>query len=339
VDHRRSSRAALVTAWGFVVLLLAGACGDGGAQGGNTALPSVTASAPKQKKPVLSSVKSAKFGSVVIDARGNILYRYDKDSAKPPRSNCVGTCVKKWPPVLAGDELSTKGIDQDLVGKIRRPDGRWQLTLAGWPLYRYVADRRTSDLKGQNRDGVWFAVAPDGTKAEPGKAADGGGSGATAGGTRTKWGPLSAVDRELLVKVRQAWLWEMPAAQQAGQRAQSEPVKTAGRQLAAQRADVDDEVRAAATGLRVTLPAQPDAEHRTWMNELSSVRGNKYDALFVNRIRAEQAKTLALAAQVRASTRNSLIRAFAQRAVETVMGQMTLLERTGLVGDSTLSAS
>jgi predicted lipoprotein with Yx(FWY)xxD motif/predicted outer membrane protein len=320
------------------VLLLAGACGEGDAQGGSTALPTVTATADKGKRPVLSSAKSAKFGAVVIDARGHILYRYEKDSAKPPRSNCVGPCVKKWPPVLAGDELSTQGIDQSLVGRVRRPDGRWQLTLAGWPLYRYLGDRRTDDVKGQAKDGVWFAIAPDGTKAEPGSAAGGGTGGAATGGTPTKWGPLSDADRELLVKVRQAWLWEMSAAKQAGQRAQSRQVKTAGRQLAAQRADLDDQVRSVAAGLRVALPGGPDAEQRTWMNELSSAQGKEYDELFVNRIRSAQSKTLAFAAQVRANTRNTLIRGFAQRAVETVMEQMILLERTGLVDDSTLSA-
>jgi predicted lipoprotein with Yx(FWY)xxD motif len=222
VDHRRSSRAPLVTACGLAVLLLAGACGDGEAQSGGTTLPTVTATAQKQKKPVLSSAKSAKFGSVVIDARGHILYRYEKDSVKPPRSNCVGSCIKKWPPVLAGDELSTQGIDQSLVGRVRRPDGRWQLTLAGWPLYRYLGDRSTGDVRGQNEDGVWFAIAPDGTKAVPGSTAgggSGGSGGAATGVTRTKWGPLSDVDRELLVKVRQAWLWELSAAQQAGRRA------------------------------------------------------------------------------------------------------------------------
>jgi predicted lipoprotein with Yx(FWY)xxD motif/predicted outer membrane protein len=341
VDHGRSSRAALVTTWGLAVLLLTGACGDGAAKGGNTALPTVTASADKEKRPVLSTAKSAKFGSVVVDARGHILYRYEKDSAKPPRSNCVGPCIKKWPPVLAGDELSTQGIDQSLVGRVRRPDGRWQLTLGGWPLYRYLGDRRTGDLKGQNEDGVWFAIAPDGTKAEPGTAAGGGTGGtggAATGGTPTKWGPLDDADRELLVKVRQAWLWEMAAAQQAGQRAQSRQVKTAGRQLAAQRADLDDEVRAVAARLRVTLPGRPDAEQRTWMNQLSSAQGKEYDELFVNRVRAAQSKTLAVAAQVRASTRNSMIRAFTERAVDTVMEHMTLLERTGLVDDSTLSA-
>jgi putative membrane protein len=329
------------------VLLLAGACGYGGGKGKETgpALPSVTASTPKERKPVLSSARSASVGSVVIDARGNTLYRYDKDSARPPRSNCIGSCVRKWQPVLAGDVLSTRGISQDLVGKVKRPDGRWQLTLAGWPLYRYIKDLRRGDLNGQNQDGVWFAIAPDGTKAAQGNAAGGaggaGGSGAAGGGTPTRWGPLSDADRDLLVKIQETWLWELPAAEQARQRAKSRQVKDAAKQFAAQRADLEEEVRSVAGGLRVPLPRTPGAEQRTWMNELSAAAekktaGKEYDRLFVNRIRAAQGETLTLAARVRASTRNSLIREFAQRAVDTVMRQMALLEHTGLVDDAAL---
>jgi putative membrane protein len=328
----------MAAACGLAVLLLAGACGGGGAKGTDPVVPTVTASSPpKEKKPVLTSAKAATVGSVVIDARGNTLYRYDKDSAKPSRATCVGTCTKKWPPVLAGDELSTRGISPDLVDKVKRPDGRWQLTLAGWPLYRYAKDRRTGDVKGQNEDGVWFAIAPDGTKAGSGASAAGGESGAGAG-TRTKWGPLGAADRDLLVKIRQAWLWEMSAAKQAAQRARTPQVKDAGKRLASQRADLDEEVRSVAGGLHVALPGKPDAEQRKWMNELSSAAAREYDGLFVNRLRAAQGQTLALAAQVRASTRNSLIREFAQRAVESVMKQMALLENTGLIDDSALTA-
>src|SRR5687768_16892171 len=38
------------------------------------------------------------------------------------------------------------------------------------------------------------------------------------GWTATKWGPLGPTDRDLLVKVRLAGLWEMPAGDQAQRR-------------------------------------------------------------------------------------------------------------------------
>lgn len=37
----------------------------------------------------------------------------------------------------------------------------------------------------------------------------------TGGWTQTQWGPLGPADRDLLVKVRQANLWEGPTGQQA----------------------------------------------------------------------------------------------------------------------------
>jgi predicted lipoprotein with Yx(FWY)xxD motif/predicted outer membrane protein len=287
----------------------------------------------KSGKPVLSTTKSGSFGVVVIDAKGHTLYRFDKDSAAPSRSNCVGTCVRKWPPVLAGDQLSTKGLDQGLVGRVKRRDGRWQLTLAGWPLYRYAGDRSLGDVKGQNDDGVWFAIGPDGKKAEPGNVSTARTNGNTTGnGTTTKWGPLTAADRDLLVNVQQEWLWEMPAADQARRQAKSAELKQAAEQLFAPRDDLKEEIRSLAAGLHVTVPTQPGADQRKWMGELSASAGNDYDKRFVNLLRASQGRLLIAAAQVRASTRNSLVRDFAQRTVGTVMIRMKTLETTDLVG-------
>jgi putative membrane protein len=41
----------------------------------------------------------------------------------------------------------------------------------------------------------------------------------SAGTVNTQWGPLSASDRDLIVRVRLAGLWELPAGQQAIERA------------------------------------------------------------------------------------------------------------------------
>jgi putative membrane protein len=51
----------------------------------------------------------------------------------------------------------------------------------------------------------------------------------------------------------------------------------------------------------------------------------------VNRLRAAQGEFFTAAAQVRAGTRNTLVRAVAQQAVDVIMTHMTLLEGTGLV--------
>lgn len=106
------------------------------------------------------------LGSVVVDGQGFTLYRFDKDSAKPPTSNCTGTCLTQWPPVLArGGRITTQNLDPGQIGSITRPDGTQQLTIGGWPAYRYINDVVPGEAKGQRVGGVWFVLAPDGSKA------------------------------------------------------------------------------------------------------------------------------------------------------------------------------
>ncbi|MEH6378543.1 SCO0930 family lipoprotein [Streptomyces sp. KLMMK] len=104
------------------------------------------------------------IGSVVADSAGMTLYRFDKDTAQPPASTCDGDCAKAWPPVPAGDATAASGIGAK-VGEVLRADGTKQLTLAGWPVYRYAKDTAPGDTKGQGVGGTWSAFAPDGRKA------------------------------------------------------------------------------------------------------------------------------------------------------------------------------
>ncbi|MFE5868220.1 SCO0930 family lipoprotein [Streptomyces roseifaciens] len=104
------------------------------------------------------------IGSVVADSAGMTLYRFDKDTAQPPASTCDGDCAKAWPPVPAGDATAASGIGAK-VGEVVRADGTKQLTLAGWPVYRYAKDTAPGDTKGQGVGGTWSAFAPDGKKA------------------------------------------------------------------------------------------------------------------------------------------------------------------------------
>ncbi|UQX00217.1 SCO0930 family lipoprotein [Streptomyces sp. RerS4] len=118
-------------------------------------------------KPAGQLVISAtdQVGSVLTDSAGFTLYRFDKDTAKPPTSNCDGDCAKAWPVVPAGDVSAAAGMDPALLGEVVRKDGSKQLTVAGWPAYRFAKDAKAGDLNGQGVGGTWFAFAPDGKKA------------------------------------------------------------------------------------------------------------------------------------------------------------------------------
>ncbi|MGW1520121.1 SCO0930 family lipoprotein [Streptomyces sp. NPDC002287] len=106
-----------------------------------------------------------RLGPVLTDSAGSTLYRFDKDTAQPPASHCDGDCAKAWPPVPAGDATAAAGMDPALLGEVVRADGGKQLTVAGWPAYRYAKDTKAGDLNGQGVGGTWFALAPDGKKA------------------------------------------------------------------------------------------------------------------------------------------------------------------------------
>jgi predicted lipoprotein with Yx(FWY)xxD motif len=106
---------------------------------------------------------------IVHDAADMTLYRFDKDSAKPPTSNCAGDCAKTWPPVLvrSGSRIFVNGVSTGKIGIITRADGGRQVTIGGWPVYRYSGDNKPGDAKGEGVGGTWFAISPSGGKVTP----------------------------------------------------------------------------------------------------------------------------------------------------------------------------
>src|SRR4051794_18221753 len=157
---------AVLTPWSGVetaqrVVAPAAAGGTGGGQAANNGQVGNAAPASNESKLVVADV--ADVGQVITDQNGMTLYRYDKDTAKPPKSNCDGDCAKIWPPVLANGQKLI-GIDPALVGDVTRADGAHQITLAGWPLYYYIGDKMPGTWKGQNVGGIWWVVTPEGKK-------------------------------------------------------------------------------------------------------------------------------------------------------------------------------
>lgn len=108
--------------------------------------------------------KVDRMGQVVVDEEGWVLYRFDKDSINPPTSNCNGDCAKVWPPAFTDGDPQVEGIVEDKVGTVTRQDGTKQLTIGGWPVYRYIGDKKPGQWKGQGVGGTWFVVQPDGKK-------------------------------------------------------------------------------------------------------------------------------------------------------------------------------
>jgi predicted lipoprotein with Yx(FWY)xxD motif len=115
----------------------------------------------------LNAINTGQLGTVVTDGGGLTLYRFDKDTASPSTSNCNGACATTWPPALVSGSGTVRlsGVPSGLVGSVTRADGSEQITLNGWPLYRFAKDSQPGDTKGQGVGGTWFAATPQGKKA------------------------------------------------------------------------------------------------------------------------------------------------------------------------------
>lgn len=191
--HLRRGRSAVLAVCGAAALALAPlttACGAAGADGGDgygaagqaPAGAGAGGAGDAGERTVLRLAEAPAIGEIVTDGAGLTLYRFDSDTADPSTSACKGECATQWPPALVAGRVRAEGIDQNLIGKIKRPDGGWQLTLGGWPLYRYAGDAAPGDVNGEGIGGKWYSVAPDGMKAVEhartmGKGATGSGAG------------------------------------------------------------------------------------------------------------------------------------------------------------------
>lgn len=147
----------------------------------------------------------------------------------------------------------------------------------------------------------------------------------------TRFGPLSGLDREFVTKVRLAGLWELPAGQQAEERGTTQAVRTVSAHLVEGHTFLDARVRDVAARLGLDLPNQPNAQQRGWLATLETAHGTDYDRKFANLLRRAHGKVFAVVAQVRANTRNSLVRDLADDANTTVLDHIKVLEATGYV--------
>ncbi|MFI7674593.1 DUF4142 domain-containing protein [Actinophytocola sp. NPDC049390] len=142
---------------------------------------------------------------------------------------------------------------------------------------------------------------------------------------------ISALDREFLTVINFANLWEIPMGELAAERGNSQSVRDTGAVLAADHTKLDGAVRRLADRFGVPLPDTPSSSTQAWMDEISARTGDDFDITFANRLRAAHGTVFGLIAEVRAGTRNPVIRDFATQANDIVMKHMTLLEGTGHV--------
>ena len=140
-----------------VTVLMAAAVAAGAAAGS-------TMAGPEGPRGVVTA-KTSRFGRILFDGRGFVLYGFTRD--QKGRSRCSGACAEAWPPyIVRSKPRSAAGVSRARLGTFERADGRLQATFAGRPLYYYVGDRSPAEIRCQNVfefGGLWLVARPNGT--------------------------------------------------------------------------------------------------------------------------------------------------------------------------------
>lgn len=156
---------------------------------------------------------------------------------------------------------------------------------------------------------------------------------------QTQWGPLGPADRDFMNRVKQAGLWEKPAGDKGKAKRPDQPkIQEACKHLIEGHTLLDNVVNRAGVLLGHTLPTEASDEQKGWLAEMDAANGDEFDAVFANRLRAAHGKVYGYAAQIRAGTKNELIRILSTQAMITVFDHMKVLEETGRVDFGSLES-
>ncbi|MDW4905877.1 DUF4142 domain-containing protein [Streptomyces sp. ADMS] len=147
----------------------------------------------------------------------------------------------------------------------------------------------------------------------------------------TQYGPLTEADRDFVVKVRAAGLWEYPLGEMVMERGTTAEMKEAGAHLIVGHAGLDDLCRKIAPELNITLPNLASPQQQQFVATVDSKSGREFDSTAVSIMRVTHGQIFPPIAKIRASTQNTLVRQLADLANDTVLDHMTVLEKTGLV--------
>jgi putative membrane protein len=144
-------------------------------------------------------------------------------------------------------------------------------------------------------------------------------------------GEVSAADKDFVVKVRLAGLWEIAASNMAEAKSDDPRIVGIAKNIAAQHVTLDRMDRDTAKQLGIQLPSQPNSDQQYWLSEMHNANAATFDQIYIDRLRAAHGKIFPAIATIRASTRNDSVRKLAQEANQFVLTHMSLLEASTIV--------
>jgi predicted lipoprotein with Yx(FWY)xxD motif len=147
-------------------LTLVTACGA--LSSGSADAPATTAATPSSAMsanamadgPAAMTLRAEQtgLGAVLATGSGLTLYYYTGDQPGSGISACTGSCAVSWPPLIAPVQIPPGVKLAGPVGQITRPDGLMQVTVDGYPIYRYTGDTAPGQANGNGVSGTWHVV-------------------------------------------------------------------------------------------------------------------------------------------------------------------------------------
>jgi predicted lipoprotein with Yx(FWY)xxD motif len=129
----------------------------------------LSAVALASSKPRGTTIKLEKtsIGKILTKSSGFTIYVFTHDKKKN-QDTCVhiSGCTDTWPPVTTkAKPIAGSGVKASLLGTIKLPNGKLQVTYNGKPLYTYTGDfgpRQTDYVGVEAFGGTWYAIGANG---------------------------------------------------------------------------------------------------------------------------------------------------------------------------------
>ncbi len=128
---------------------------------GTLATPALFASSARASGPLLQVTSVGAYHDVVVDSAHHSLYLLTSEAGGHLR--CSGACLANWPAVLVtnSESASTSMGITGKIGYVRRSSTERQVTLNGYPLYRFAGDKAPGQANGVGISafgGTWLLV-------------------------------------------------------------------------------------------------------------------------------------------------------------------------------------
>ena len=86
------------------------------------------------------------------------MYYFTEDKPGSGTSACTGNCTGAWPPLRPPVHVPAGMHLPGPLGVITRPDGTKQVTINGYPAYRYAGDKSPGQATGNGVEGEWHVI-------------------------------------------------------------------------------------------------------------------------------------------------------------------------------------